>query len=102
MPTRVFSYAQLLHPAQVTAVPGLAAAAGLPPVRLHDLRQGAALLMLAAALLQRRLQIQPRVHAGCGGASSPAGLPSGSAKAAMRQGPKQARPGLLANQECPH
>ena len=38
-----------LHPATVTdQFHGLAAAAGLPPVRLHDLRHGAATLALAA------------------------------------------------------
>ena len=37
--------------------------------------------MLIAQFLQRRLQIQSRIDARCGGASSPAGPPSGSSKA---------------------
>ncbi|MEC3982392.1 tyrosine-type recombinase/integrase [Amycolatopsis sp. H20-H5] len=38
-----------LHPAYVSDVfCAIVAAAGLPPVRLHDLRHGAAMLMLAA------------------------------------------------------
>jgi len=46
-----------LHPAQVTArFQDLAEAAGLPPVRLHDLRHGAASLMLAAGVPMKVVQ----------------------------------------------
>ena len=46
-----------LHPATVTArFQDLAATAGLPPVRLHDLRHGAASLMLAAGVPMKVVQ----------------------------------------------
>lgn len=46
-----------LHPANVTAKFGaLVDAAGLPPVRLHDLRHGAASLMLAAGVPMKVVQ----------------------------------------------
>ena len=46
-----------LHPATVTdRFQALAAAAKLPPIRLHDLRHGAASLMLAAGVAPKVVQ----------------------------------------------
>jgi len=47
----------VLHPATVTdRFQALAAAAKLPPIRLHDLRHGAASLMLAAGVAPKVVQ----------------------------------------------
>ncbi len=51
----------VLHPATVTnRFQALAGAATLPPIRLHDLRHGAASLMLAAGVAPKVVQETPR------------------------------------------